>query len=145
MEADDLIWIAHRFEQILTNIEVTEQYLYVYDMDFSFKQDLLLSIKNCKLSVIPSGSKQIRDLYNISPLVTEAIYVTKDRQLIIGAMDDGLHFPVGKKSKRQHFIINEKEKLIRTLDIEKDRMPPFTFPSRIASNLKGYIFMTLNI
>ena len=43
--------VAHRFEQILTNIEVTEQYLYVYDMDFSFKQDLLLSIEKVFVAI----------------------------------------------------------------------------------------------
>lgn len=145
---DNSIWVAHRHESILINMKVNETGpkisnlftdLYVYDMDFSFKQDLLLSSENYEVSVIPCGSNEINILYDSSPLVTEAIHVTKDRKIIIGAMNDGPHFPVGKKSKRKVIILNEKGKVIRTLDIEKDRMPQISFPSRIARNSKGYI------
>lgn len=106
---DNSIWVAHRHESILINMKVNETGpkisnlftdLYVYDMDFSFKQDLMLSSENYEVSVIPCGSNEINILYDSSPLVTEAIHVTKDRKIIIGAMNDGPHFPVGKKNQK---------------------------------------------
>ncbi|XP_052065085.1 uncharacterized protein LOC127704890 [Mytilus californianus] len=142
---DDSVWIADnrntvqhiKIEQ--NKIDVISRFnMIVWDMAITSTNDILISDGGTLLKMMNAGTGQItHTIYDIAPLTTCRIHITRDDRVIIGAIPSGKIFPA--KGKRVVIMMDLRGNHLTEFEYDKTNKPLFTYPYRITTTSHGNI------
>lgn len=144
---DDSVWIVDFSAKVLQQVKLTGDNIQVisqckipiYDMAVTSSNNVLLSVIGApRLKLLNGNTRQISDSkYNVAPLWTCGIHVTRDRKVIIGAVTTGTLFM--DTGRQMVIVINEEGTRVKQYELDNNKKPLFTFPYRITSTSNGNI------
>ncbi|CAC5408261.1 unnamed protein product [Mytilus coruscus] len=104
----------------------------------SSNNSLLSVVGDPRLKLLNGSTRQISDSkYNVAPLWTCGIHVTRDQKVVVGAVTTGTLF-MGTGSQMV-IVMDEKGIRVKQYELDNNKKPLFTFPYRITSTGDGNI------
>lgn len=142
---DGSVWIAdnrNTVQHIKTEknkIDVISRFsMIVWDMAITSTNAILVSDGGTLLKWMNAGTGQItHTIYDIAPLTTCRIHITKDNRVIIGAIPAGKIFPA--RGKRVVIVMDLSGNHLTKFEYDKNNKPLFTYPYRITTTSQGNI------
>ncbi|XP_063446558.1 uncharacterized protein LOC134726090 [Mytilus trossulus] len=144
--SEGLLWISDASNKVIQNVKLTNENtqvlsefnINVYDIAINSTNNLLLSVVGeTRLQLRNDENEEISySEYNVAPLLTCSIHVTRDNKVIIGAKTQ----PNEQSAKRKVVIVmDEKGNNIKQYEHDDNNQPLFTFPDRLTSTNNGNI------
>ncbi|XP_063446557.1 uncharacterized protein LOC134726089 [Mytilus trossulus] len=144
----DSLWISDLLQNVIKNVKlkkdnvqtITEFNISVYDLTTTSNNNLLVSVSDeSRLKILKKGSKQIsQSYYDVKPLCTWGIHVTRDQQIIVGAKTPRS----GYRSGTQLVIaMDEKGNNLQKYEHDNNKKLIFTLPYKITTTSNGNIWV----
>lgn len=143
----DSLWISDLLQNVIKNVKlkndniqiITEFNISVYDMTTT-NNNLLVSVSDeSRLKILKKGSRQIsQSNYNVQPLCTWDVHVTRDQKIIIGAKTLRSGYRTGSQLV---IAMDEKGSNLQKYEHDNNNKLLFTLPFRITSTSNGNIWV----
>ena len=146
--ADKTLWINHYESNTLQNItringslKVNKTVrLPVFQMTSMPNGDLLLSTIESDLQICSQKTGHVqKSQYNVAPLQTIAVHVSKDNKILVGAKEIGPPLPV--KGPRQVIMMDMVGRRENVYEYDSKNQPLFTLPRRIITDNYNNIYV----
>ena len=146
--ADKTLWINHYESNTLQNITRINGSLKVnntvrlpvFQMTSMPNGDLLLSTLEPDLQICSQKTGQVqKSQYNVAPLQTIAVHVSKDSKILVGARERGPPLPV--KGPRQVIMMDMDGRKENVYQYDSKNQPLFTLPRRIITDNYNNIYV----
>ena len=142
---DDSLWLGDNALEVVQHVKpekdsikiLSSFNIRVYDMAVISPYDILLSVAGEKLKLISGKTGQMTDSkFDIAPLITSGIHVTKDQKIIMGAIPAGSAFTA--EGKRSVIVMDKGGGHLMEYE-QSNGNPLFKVPFRITSTKSGNI------
>lgn len=143
---DDSVWLNDTPNMEIKHVRLTEDntqvishfHMSVTEVAVTSSNNILISVDRARLKMINEQTGQISDSkYDVSPLQTWCIHVTKDQRIIIGAITPGPLF--SNNNRGVVMVFDEEGKQTSVYEHDNHNKPLFTIPQKITSTSKGII------